>query len=461
MVVASPSQDEHYHRHYLQVLTPLSQHLHEFMKGQADLVKIRLITQILTFLAIGLMLPLSLLSCGSASGSSSSATTISFWVRDSDAAFVKPLVKAYNASHKTQVNLTIIPAGNFVTKFGVAVAGDSGPDVVAIDLIYLPAFDAANEMMDITDMAHKLPFFDKLSPSHIRLATYNNRLYGLPFSAEGSVLLYNKKLFQQAGLDPNKPPTTWAEIEADSQKITALGNGIKGFYFAGRSAGLNAFTFLPLIWASGGDVLSADGKTATVDSPVMKDALSFYHRLWTENQIPQGAKVDDGSNALTTFATGKIGMTGSGAFSIGVLKNQYPNIDFGLAYLPGENGGWSSFAGGDTIGIPHGSKHPNEAFDFIQWCLSSDVQIDQFAKNGSIPVRTDLAQNKYSQLDPRYTITSNAMAHGRTPYSVHYNELFNDQNGPWIAMIEQAVFNGQIDQATTTAQQRFTQILSS
>lgn len=389
------------------------------------------------------------------------ATTISFWVRDSDAGFVQPLVKAYNASHSDQVKLNIIPAAQFVAKFGVAVAGGAAPDVVAIDLIYLPAFASSGQMTDITNLAHRLPYFNTLSPSHIRLATYNGQLYGVPFSAEGSVLLYNKGLFRQAGLDPNKPPTTWAQIEADSKKITALGHGIHGFYFSGSCAGCNAFTFLPLIWASGSDVLSANGKAATLTtSGPVKQALEFYHRLWVENQIPAGAKVDSGTNFLTAFTTGKIGMTGSGAFSIGTLKSNYPKIDFGLTYLPGMNGGWSSFAGGDTIGIPKGSTHVQQAWNFITWCLSPAVQVNIFAKNGSIPVRTDLAVNKYSKLDPRFVVTSTAMARGRTPYSVYYNQLFNDQNGPWLAMIQQAVFSGQVDQALRTAQQAFTQILS-
>lgn len=392
--------------------------------------------------------------------SARAATPISFWVRNADRGFVEPVVQAYNTTHATQVKLNIIPDTQFVTKFGTAVAGGEAPDVVAIDLIYLPAFAAGNQMTDITAQAQQLPFYKQLSPSHIRLATYKGKLYGVPFSAEGSILLYNKGLFRKAGLNPNEPPKTWAAVEADAKKITALGNGVRGFYFAGSCAGCNAFTFLPLIWGSGGDVLSTDGTKATMTAPAVKDALAFYHRLWAENQIPQGAKVDAGTNFLSAFATNKIGMAGSGAFAIGTLKNQYPKVDFGLTYLPGKNGGWSSFAGGDTIGIPRGSAHVKEAFDFISWCLTDKVQIDQFAKNGSIPVRTDLAVNRYSKLDPRFVVTANAMAHGRTPYTVHYNELFNDPNGPWLSAIQQAVFSGQVDAATTKAQQRFTQILS-
>lgn len=426
-------------------------------------MKIRAIVRAAMLIILGISVLSGLTACGANASSSSggSATTLSFWIRTSQAAQAQILIKSYNASHKVQIKLNQIPDASFVQKFGTAVAAGDSPDIISSDLVYLPAYTSANQLTDITDLAQKLPFFDKLSPSHIRLATRDSKLYALPFTADGSFLLYNKKLFKQAGLDPNKPPTTWAEIEADSQKITALGNGIKGYYFAGRCPGCNAFTFLPYIWASGGDVLGADGKTATMNSATVKDALTFYRRLWAENQVPQGAKVDNGANFLNAFTTDKIGMAGSGSFSIATLKQQFPKIDFGVARLPGKNGGTGSFAGGDAIGIPRGSKHVQEAFDFIKWSLSPDVQVKVFAKGGALSVRTDLAENEYSKLDPRYIIAAKAMAEGRTPYSVRYNELFNDANGPWISAFEKAIFDGQVDAATNTAQQSFTQILTS
>ena len=382
-------------------------------------------------------------------------------MRDSDQGFVEPLVKAYNAKGGTQVKLTVIPAGQFVTKFATAVAGGSAPDVVAIDLIYVPSFAAADQMTDLTDLAKALPYAKTLSPSHVRLAIYEGKQYAVPFSAEGSVLIYNKDLFKKAGLDPNKPPKNFAELEDYAKKITALGGDIKGYYFSGAWAGCNAFTFLPLIWASGGDVLSADGKSATVNTPAVKDALALYRRMWQAGLIPAGAKTDTGTNFLTAFTTGRIGMAGSGAFSIGTLKRDYPKVDFGIAPLPGKNGGSSSFAGGDSIGIPKGSKNVQAAWEFIKWCLEEDVQVQQFAKNGSIPVRSDLAENEYSKLDPRFVVPAKAMATGKTPYSVKYNELFNDANGPWLAMIQEAVFGRGVDEAVAKAQESFTKILNS
>ncbi|GCE31576.1 hypothetical protein KDA_70600 [Dictyobacter alpinus] len=313
---------------------------------------------LLPFLALTLILA----ACGGTSNSSGSSdkVTITFWSRDSDAALVQPLIAAYNASHKNQIKLTLIPANSFVTKFGSAVASGDVPDLVATDLVYTPAFASQNQLTDITDKVKALSFFDKLSPSHVRLATYQSKIYGLPFSAEGSFLLYNKDLFSKAGLDPNKPPTTWAQMESDAKAITKLGNGTYGYHISGANGGINAFTFLPLIWASGGDILNSDGTQATLSSsPQVKDALNFYRRLWTGGLVDPGSKVDDGSNWFTGFAAGKVGMVGAGAFELSTLKTKNSNINFGVAPLPGKNGGSSAFAGGDNIVIPSGSHHPD------------------------------------------------------------------------------------------------------
>lgn len=389
------------------------------------------------------------------------AVKMSFWSRDSDEGLVRGLVKAWNDSHPNQIEVTIIPAADFVTKIGAAVAGGAAPDIMAIDLIYVPAFAAADQLTDITAMAKALPYFDKLSPSHLRLATYKDKLYGLPFSAEASVLMWNKGLFKQAGLDPEKAPANWDDVYNDAKAITALGNGNYGYYFSGACAGCNAFTFAPLIWASGGDILSKDYSQATLTDPSVKAALELYHKMWVEKLMPEGAKVDNGSDFFNAFQTGKIGMIGTGAFAQSVLRQNHPEIQFGVTYLPGQKGGKGSFAGGDSIAIPKGSKFSKEAFEFIQWTLSDDVQLEQFAKNAQLPVRTDLSKNKYFNADPRLELNANAMGLGNTPYSLKYNELFNDANGPWLAMLQTAIFDGKVDEAIATAQQAFTQIMTS
>jgi multiple sugar transport system substrate-binding protein len=315
-------------------------------------------------------------------------------------------------------------------------------------------------LVDLTDKVEQLPFLDDLSPAHMALGTYEGANYAVPFAAEGSFLIYNRGLFEEAGLDPDSPPTNWEEILEAARAITALGDDTYGYYFAGSCAGCNAFTFLPYIWASGGDVLSADYSEPTLDDPMVRAALEFYRTMWEEGLIPEGAEIDNGADFVNAFGSGKIGMAGTGAFGISTYKNDHPEIDFGVTLLPGMEGGTASFGGGDVIGIPTGSPYIEEAWEFIEWLLTEEVQLGLYAANNNLPLRLSLSDNEYFEADPRLSIAASTLSVGHTPYSLVYNDLFNDPNGPWLLMLQTAIFDGDIDGAIEEAQDRFSQIMS-
>lgn len=393
------------------------------------------------------------------------AETFTMWVRSDASNFMPKIVDAFNKSqseHKAE--LQIVPAAELVQKYAVSSAGGTAPDALALDLIYTPSFAAAGQLEDITDLAKSLPYFDSLSKAHVAIGTYQDRIYGLPFSAEASVLIWNKKLFKQAGLDPEKGPTTWAEIRADAEKVNALGGDIKGFYFSGNCGGCNAFTFLPLVWASGGDIFTNDGKTATVDTPQMREAIAFYNGMVKDGLVPAGSQTDAGANFFAAFAAGNIGITPSGAFAIGALNTQHKDIDYGITFLPGKDGGSSSFAGGDNFVVSKGTSAEKLAAikAFLDYAYSLEGQT-LLAANGSLPVRNDVAKDALKDLDPRYLVAAEAMAKGKTPYSVVFNDLINSTNGPWVAMINQAFFGDQaaIDSAIETGQSTMQSIIDS
>ena len=397
---------------------------------------------------------------GGSQGGGSGTGTITMWARDSDQTFVSQLVDGFNQSQKeVQVKVTVIPAANFVQKFGAAAATGSAPDVAAIDLVYLPYFSSKNTLEDLTGRAKELTYMDKLSPAHLRLGKYQDKLYALPFSAEASVLYYNKDLFKQAGLDPNKPPKTYAEIKAAALKIRALGPDYYGYYFSGSSGGGYAFTCMPYIWAAGGDLIEGEGanEKAIIDSsPGVRDGLTFFKDLWDSGVVPASAKTDTGANALVAFQSGKVGMFGSGAFAVSNLKN----MNFGVAPLPGKTAGQSSsFAGGDEIAIPSGSKNKDAAWTFLKYVTDTKAQT-ALGKLGPVPVRTDVATGVYAKQSPYNPILGQQMAAGKTPYTTHYNDLINSNNGPLVTMFQQAVFAGDVDGALTKGQQQFTEILN-
>ena len=385
--------------------------------------------------------------------------TMTMWVRNIGDQ-VQELVDAWNDLGGPQIKLTVIPPAEFVTKMGAAIAAGESPDIASIDLIYAPAFAAAGQLLDITDRVDTLPYADDLIPAHSELGTYEGRKYAVPFLIEGSFIIYNKGLFEAAGLDPEVPPTTWDELLEAARAITAIDDEIYGYYFAGACSGCNAFTYLPFIWASGGDVLSDDYSEATIDSdPIVRAALEYYRQMWEEGLVPESASIDDGASFVSAFGTGTIGMAGTGAFGINAYRNDHPELDLGAFHIPGKDGGAASFGGGDVIAIGSGTQYAEEAWEFLEWIMSDETQLELYAARNRTPVRVSMLENEYSKDDPLVLTAASALAVGKSPYSLVYNDLFNDPNGPWLEMIQIAILDGDIDGALQLGQDRFTQII--
>ncbi len=370
------------------------------------------------------------------------------------------LVDQWNANNDSQIELTVIPSGEFVTKMGAAIAAGEPPDIASIDLIYTPAFASAGQLVDITEFVRALPYADDLTPAHMNLGLYEGRNYAVPTAVDGSFMAFNVDLFEQAGLDPENPPSNWDEFLEAARAINDLGDDIYGYWFSMGCAGCNAFTFLPFIWASGGDVLSDDYSEATIaDDPIVREALELYNTIWEEGLVPEGASIDNGGNFVSAFTGGNIGMAPLGNFALSLFYNDHPDLNFDIFHIPGKDGGAASFGGGDVIAIPSGTEHAEEAWRFIEWTMSDDPQIEIYAANGQIPVRLALVDNKYFEGDERQSIAASALAVGHTPYTTVYNDLFNDPNGPWLEMLQVAILDGDIDGAIELGQERFTQIM--
>ncbi|MQA12285.1 MAG: extracellular solute-binding protein [Pseudonocardiaceae bacterium] len=403
-------------------------------------------------------------ACGVSPDQGRGPTVLTLWARSDQQAFLQQIIDGFNRSQRdVRVVLTIVPADNFVQKLGVAVAGDAGPDLASIDIVYVPLFASSGVLADITAKTRGLPHLNKLSGPHRSNAEYRGRTYALPFSGDASVLYYNVDLFRAAGLDPDRPPRTWGEMYRAARKIRALGGDHYGYFFSGAGGGPNIFTFTPLIWASGGDVLSSRGgkeRPLVGVDPTVTDALRFYRKMWTDGLIDPQSAADSGEQGINTFGSGKIGMYPTGAFGLNTLKEDYPNLNFRVTPLPGKHGGSSSFTGGDDIAITENSRHRDEAWRFLAWSTRADVQRRYFGDQGVIPVREDIALRDYSRKGPEHAALAKALVNGQTVRSVQENALINSDTSPWATMISRGVFEGAAEQAADQAQSDMENILS-
>ncbi len=387
------------------------------------------------------------------------AEEVSIWVRTSSAPVLEALADLYNEGSEDTVEIVPVVAEQMVPKLGAAIAGGAQPPAAALDLIYMPTFAAVGALEDITDFIDGLEFSEALSPSHVRLGTYDGAKHGVPLMPDASVIVYNTALMDEAGVDPASLESLEGIRDA-AIEIAALSDETYGFMFVGNSGSWMAYDFLPHIWAAGADVLSEDGREQTVATDAMRDTLTLYNEMWEAGAIHPTTRSGNGNSAVEAFASGQVGILMSGSYIVNLLTANYPDVQFDIAPIPGPTGGQATFAGGDAMTLMAGISDEQKAvvLDFIEFYLQPEQQV-LITELAGMPSRTDLAEEAYAEFDERNLIAYGVLQDGHTPYTYANDELFVSLTGPWLEMLEAAIFDGEVDPAMETAAERFETIL--
>ena len=355
------------------------------------------------------------------------------------------LVCDWNAANPTKpINLSYIVHTDMVAKIAQATVTGDVPDLMGMDLIYAPQFENAGQLVDITDKIKDWPELKTASPGHMTVATFNGQLYGVPLYADVSALFYNKTLFKKAGLDPNKPPTSLAEIRTYADKITKDGGpDVKGYYLPGNCAGCNIFTVGPLMWASGATIEAEKCGSEPLVGDGVKQVDQWARDMVAAGNVHESDRAETGATFHLQFGTGKVGMMGTGNFNITLARDQMKGheFEFGISLLPGvEAGKYASFIGGDLVVIPKGSKRVDDSVAFMKFLLSDNEQVEGYAKALNLTTRSDMVNNKYFQAEPLVQDVAKALAVGRTPYTLTFFEQINDPAGPWLQQLQRAYY---------------------
>jgi multiple sugar transport system substrate-binding protein len=368
-------------------------------------------------------------------------TKITMWTRAATEARARPLVDAYNKSHKNQVELTVTPTDDYQAKVGAAAGSNGLPDLFSADVVFMPNWTSQGLFQDITSKIAGLPYADKIAQAHIVASTWDNKKYGLPFIVDLSVWFYNKDLYRKAGLDPEKPPTTLDEFATQARAVQKLGGDIHGTFFGGNCGGCNVFTWWPIAWADGQTVMNPEGTQSQLNSDTNKKIYSTFRSLVEDGTVwMPDSKTETGPTWTGYFLTGKLGIMPWPATLTGVAGDNLKLEDVGATPIAGINGGQSTFVGGDSIGIGRDSKVPDQAWNFLAWLEDEQAQVEVIAKGGNVVSRTDLANNQYSAADPRLVMFNTIAGKGQTPFALKFGQTFNDPQGPWLVLLRDAVF---------------------
>jgi ABC-type glycerol-3-phosphate transport system substrate-binding protein len=235
--------------------------------------------------------------------------------------------------------------------FAAQLAGGTLPDVFTIPFTDGKTLIENGQLADITSLVNALPYAKKFNPNVLDAAQGSDgKVYGIPYAAYSNALHYNRALFEKAGLNPDKPPTTWAEVRKDA-KIISEKTGVAGF--AQMSTAATGGWQLTTADASRGGVVEVtkNGKTTvTIDTAPMKKSLEFLKALrWEDNSMGSNFLLD-WSGINQAFGAGQIGMYTSGAdIYTNLVQTQNLNPDdYGMTVIPAEGKG-AGVIGGGTI----------------------------------------------------------------------------------------------------------------
>jgi ABC-type glycerol-3-phosphate transport system substrate-binding protein len=237
--------------------------------------------------------------------------------------------------------------------FAAKLAAGTLPTVFEVPFTDARTLGDNGQLADLTAEVKQLPYFAKYNPAVLAEGTTSkNKIIALPKGAYAQALHYNRKLFSDAGLDPNKPPTTWAQLQADAKQI-AQKTGKTGYAEMAKDDNTAGWILTTLVYALGGRMEVGRGTSAqaTLNNPKAVTALNMLKKMrWTDNSM--GSTFDYGwSDINQAFAAGNVGMYVSGSdvyTNLVSASNIDPSI-YGLAPIPLAKNKTSGVLGGGTL----------------------------------------------------------------------------------------------------------------
>jgi multiple sugar transport system substrate-binding protein len=350
-------------------------------------------------LAVALIAILALLlaACGGGGGDKSSGPTeIAVWhgYQDTEGDVFKGLVAQYNKDHP-DVKVSELYSSNdlVLQKVLTAVRGNSAPDVAYMFGSWSPNIAKISQIVDMKDEVAKPDWkWDDFYQAERDAATVGDKIVGVPALVDNLAIVYNKKLFADAGVAPPNPNWTWDDFRAAAAKLTDPAKGQFGWLIPADGSEDTVWHYTPMLWEAGGDILSPDNTKAVFNSDAGVKALTVLQQMAvTDKSLYLDTTNENGPKLMNS---GKVAMLVTGPWDLSSL----PDIDYDVQVMPtfaGSDGGHQTIAGPDNwVVFNNGDKKKQAAIDFVKW-LTAPEQVKAFSLGtGDLPIRTSVGQDK-------------------------------------------------------------------
>jgi multiple sugar transport system substrate-binding protein len=333
----------------------------------------------------------------------------------------------------------------------LSLQAGQGYDIIQLDNIWLGEFVDGDLVRDVSDYFEAWDNKGDVPEFFYKTATWDGKLWGLWLHSDIRTLHWNKELFRQFGLDPEKPPTTWDELAQMGQKCTQPPDNW-GYAFPGAQEEATAERWYPFLWQMGGQILSDDNKTATFNSEAGVQALTFLGDLVNKYKItpPDIASVvyDDLEMIVITGQQYCMGIVvGTGYLTEGTdqyhTPEEYRQVR-GATFLPvGPGGHKATGAGGYILTISSKSEYPELAWELMTLATDPQNAREYWYGEGRVPTRQSALDDYegFSKAQAYYEIIAESVPIANlSPQVPEYPQFL-----PYIITAVQRVILGEAD----------------
>ena len=295
-------------------------------------------------------------------------------------------IKSFNESQtEYRIEPRLVPYTALNAEVIKAIATGTPPDLMTINDPIVASFSSQGQLTDITDRVanSKLINLSYYYKGPLASSQWKGRRYSIPREVNAIALYYNADMFRAKGLDPDKPPKTWAEVRAAAEKLTDPAKNVFGIGFCAHNSEQATFQWLPWLWQAGGAI-------DKLDQPEATEALQFWVDLVQKGYASKDVINQQQGEVTNTFMAGGYAMSVGGPWELPRLQKD-AKFDWRVTTLPVKDGKniQASTLGGFHLAIPAGAKNPDGAFRVIEFM--SNAAIFQVGwKSGLLAPRIDV-----------------------------------------------------------------------
>jgi len=357
-------------------------------------------------------------------------------------------------------------------KMLLATAGGNPPDVAGLWSWAISTYSEKGALTPLDKLCAEAGISrTNYMPVFWDLCSHHGFIWALPSTPATVALHWNKKMFREAGLDPNTPPKTLAELEAMAEKLTVVDVPRKGKKVRTRFSELTPeekeakkFDIIQLghspaepgwyaqMWCYwfGGRLWDGE-RTITADSPEMIETLDWYagytKKYGLRNIEAFGATFGNFSSPQNPFLAGQIAMVIQGVWMHNFITKYSPGMEWAAAPFPPKDPGKTpgvTVAECDILVIPKGARHPREAFEFMRY-VNSQGPMEKLC----------LAQRKFS---PLIENSKEFVAKHPNPYIQVFIDLARSSNALYVPKLP--IWNEYSEELGVAYNRAFSQIAS-